>query len=81
MKEFVFEGVNDTNNMDRLLSKAEVLVIIGRSSNTLRRWCKNGLFPRPITVGQRSLAWFASEVYEWLRKRPRTYVPDEDSTD
>jgi predicted DNA-binding transcriptional regulator AlpA len=39
---------------------------------TLRRWSderKEDPFPAPIRLGENSIAWRASDVEEWLRRR------------
>lgn len=43
---------------------------LGVSETTLRRWMADEDFPRPKQLGPRAVGWVASEVSEWLGKRP-----------
>ena len=54
----------------RLLSKHEVLDLVGKSYPTLWAWMVAGRFPKPVVVGNEN-RWFASEVAEWVRSPPR----------
>ena len=60
----------------RLLSKAEVLALLGVSYTTVFTWMREGQFPLSIQLGPpdgRSIkiAWIADEVYAWVASRPR----------
>lgn len=39
------------------------------SNTTLLRWEKHGRFPRRIRMAGTSVAWFLSEIDEWLAER------------
>jgi len=54
---------------DALLTSATVEAITGDSIPTLDRRIKAGLFPAPITHGQRGRRWVAWQVREHLRKQ------------
>jgi predicted DNA-binding transcriptional regulator AlpA len=54
---------------ERLLSKADVITITGKSFVTLWTWMREGKFPRARVVGGRP-AWLASEVNAWLKELP-----------
>jgi hypothetical protein len=44
---------------------------INYNRNHLRRLWNAGLFPRPIKLSARKLAWRESEIDEWLASRVR----------
>lgn len=53
--------------------KKAVLEKFGISETTMRRWMKDEGFPRPKQLGPRAVGWLASEVDDWLDKRPVAY--------
>ena len=53
----------------RLLSKREVLDIVGISYPTLWDWMRAGKFPRSREVGGRSM-WRSDEIDEWIAALP-----------
>ena len=40
-------------------------------NTTLRRWVREGNFPKPIMLGANCVAWRRDEVDAWLASRPR----------
>lgn len=40
-------------------------------NTTLRRWVREGNFPKPIKLGANCVAWRRDEVDTWLESRPR----------
>jgi predicted DNA-binding transcriptional regulator AlpA len=56
-------------HIDRLVSRKEVLGIIGISNATLWRWIKSGRFPTPLKIGARKVAWRTSIVTSWIEAR------------
>jgi predicted DNA-binding transcriptional regulator AlpA len=53
----------------RLMSKQEVLGIVGCSFPTLWGWMRAGTFPRSRVVGGKS-KWLSSEVEAWMQALP-----------
>jgi predicted DNA-binding transcriptional regulator AlpA len=53
----------------RLLSKREVLAIVGVSYPTVWSWMRHGKFPRSRVVGGKSM-WLSTEVEAWLAALP-----------
>jgi predicted DNA-binding transcriptional regulator AlpA len=52
----------------QILSRADLgLIGIGVSNSTLLRWEAHGRFPRRIRMAKTSVAWFASEIEQWLK--------------
>ena len=54
----------------RLLRLPEVEAITGLSKNTIFRLVKAGLFPPPIRIGPRAVAWRWLDIKAWLDSRP-----------
>ena len=54
----------------RLLRLPEVLALVGVSRSTLNAMVARGVFPPPILVGRRAIAWPAYVVARWLENRP-----------
>lgn len=54
----------------RLLQKAEVTEMVGVSYPTIWRWMRDGKFPRPVEMGERSM-WIMDEVQDWMLSLPR----------
>lgn len=63
-----------TMNQQKMLiyRRATLLQALGVSKTTLRNWMIQEKFPHPIQLGPRSVGWVASQVHEWLEKRPVT---------
>lgn len=55
----------------RLLSKVEVLEIVGHTFPTVWAWMRDGRFPRSREVGGKAY-WFEHEIDAWLEALPRT---------
>lgn len=53
----------------RVLRLAEVREKTGLAKSTIYKYADAGLFPRPVTLGGRSVGWIDSEIHEWLRER------------
>jgi predicted DNA-binding transcriptional regulator AlpA len=53
----------------RLLSKREVLAIVGVSYPTLWSWMRQGKFPRSRVVGGKSM-WLSTDIEAWLATLP-----------
>jgi prophage regulatory protein len=55
----------------RLLKIREVLTICGISKSSLYAAVREGTFPAPVKLTERSSAWVKSEVMEWIEGRMR----------
>lgn len=49
-----------------------VMARTGLARSTIYQMLGRGLFPRPISLGERAVGWLASEVDEWLQARIET---------
>jgi prophage regulatory protein len=54
---------------ERLIRQPEVLRRVGISKSTLWDWIKADRFPRPVRLGERAVAWRASEIDAWIASR------------
>ena len=60
--------------MEKLLSKKEVLELVGLSFPTIWGQMRKGTFPRSVILGDGAftkVAWHQSEIEDWIRQRPR----------
>ena len=55
---------------ERLLRLPEVLRLVGLAKSTVYDLIKAGLFPTPVIVGRRSVAWPTRVIVTWIKKRP-----------
>ena len=55
--------------MDNVVRLPQVQQVTGAKRSTIYKWIAQGLFPRPIKVGMRSVGWLESEVEQWLAVR------------
>ena len=54
---------------ERLIRKADLLLMIGLSDSSIWRMEKAGKFPGRIQLGGNSVAWFESEILDWLKDK------------
>ena len=54
----------------KLLTLRDLVKVLGVGSpQSIRRWVKNGRFPRPIKTGPRVTRWLNKEVTDWLQDK------------
>ncbi len=53
----------------KLLRRREVEEITGLSRAGIYEQMTEGVFPKPVRIGPRAVAWVDSEVSKWQRKR------------
>lgn len=56
----------DKRNVERVIRLKEVIVRTGLSRSTIYLHIKSGLFPKPISLGVRSVGWLESEIDAWI---------------
>ena len=66
------EELEDGDDLEalRLLRLPQVLRMVGLSKSTVYRLIKEGLFPKPVAIGPRSVGWPRRVVVAWIKKRP-----------
>ncbi|NOJ11286.1 helix-turn-helix transcriptional regulator [Vibrio splendidus] len=63
---------NEMNNIkqppttSRLMRLKEVTQITGISRSSLYKYLNEGKFPRPVSLGARSVAWVDHEIQAWI---------------
>lgn len=53
----------------RFLRLEEVKSATGLSRSTIYASITKGLFPRPIKLGERAVAWLESEIQNWISEK------------
>lgn len=53
-----------------LLRIAEVARIVRRGKSTVYADMAANLFPRPVRIGRRAVAWRQADIADWLAERP-----------
>ena len=57
-----------------LIKLPEVMDETALSRSSIYAAIKLGLFPTPVKIGRRAVAWRAEEIEQWLTSRPRALV-------
>ena len=52
-----------------ILRRNQVIQRTGISTSSMYNYIADGLFPKPIQLGTRSVGWLEQEVDEWLQLR------------
>ncbi|MCY4596258.1 MAG: AlpA family phage regulatory protein [Bryobacterales bacterium] len=55
----------------RILRRRDVERLTLLSKASIYRLMQLGMFPTPLKLGQRAVAWRADEIHEWIASRPR----------
>lgn len=61
--------MTDTKNT-RLIRMKEVCTITGLSRSSIYLYVAKGVFPKPLKLGGKAIAWRWNEVAAWLESRP-----------
>ncbi|TOI62171.1 helix-turn-helix transcriptional regulator [Vibrio parahaemolyticus] len=57
------------NEQIRLITLREVIALTSLSRASIYNYISKNMFPRQISVGERSVRWIESEVKEWIRQK------------
>jgi len=63
------EQLRDTQRPPRILRLREVRARTGRSTSSIYQDMRDGLFPRPVSLGGASVGWIEAEVSRWIEAR------------
>lgn len=55
----------------RVIRLKEVAKRTGLSRSTIYQMLSESLFPQPIKIGERAIAFYEHEIDEWLANKPR----------
>ncbi|MDI3323389.1 AlpA family transcriptional regulator [Pontibacterium granulatum] len=50
----------------RLIKLKEVMNTTGLARSTIYKYISEGAFPKPVSLGERAVAWVESEVSDWI---------------
>jgi prophage regulatory protein len=70
------DGNTHDGDLLLLLRTKDLRAHYGLAPATIYRWIAKGDFPRPIPIGNKSVAWHREEIEAWRRTRPRTPMRD-----
>lgn len=54
---------------DKFIRLPKVIELTGRSKPAIYVDIKEGLFPAPVKIGLRAVAWLESDVTRWMSER------------
>lgn len=57
------------SKVDRLLRRKEVEQLVGLKRSAVYQMISAGVFPRPVKLSTRAVAWRESEVEAWIASR------------
>lgn len=60
---------NQYEPSQRLLRRPEVQEKTGMARSTIYRYMSLGLFPQPVKLGEKAVAWQESEIDRWISER------------
>lgn len=60
---------NKPSHSERILRCADVRSHVGLSRSQIYNLVSQGMFPKPIKLGERASGWIESEVSEWIEQR------------
>lgn len=61
------EDVTFAKAAERFLRLPDVMDMTGKLRTSIYEDIKNKMFPSPIPIGKRAVAWRESEVHEWMK--------------
>ncbi|WP_027858407.1 AlpA family transcriptional regulator [Marinobacterium jannaschii] len=50
----------------RLIKLNEVMNSTGLARSTIYKYISEGTFPKPVSLGERAVAWVESEISDWI---------------
>jgi prophage regulatory protein len=50
----------------RLIRLKEVMYCSGLARSTIYKYIADDMFPKPVSLGDRAVAWVEDEVQEWI---------------
>ena len=59
----------DISTKVRLVRLTEVIDTTGRSRSSIYSDIKEGVFPKPVKIGKRAVAWSSEDITNWIADR------------
>lgn len=53
----------------RIIRLKDVIDSTGLGRSTIYKYIAEGAFPKPVSLGERSVGWVEEEVHEWIFAR------------
>lgn len=53
----------------RLLKLKDVMHTTGLARSTVYKYINDGNFPKPLSLGERNVAWLESEIQDWILEK------------
>lgn len=53
----------------RLIKLKDVMHTTGLARSTVYKYIADGNFPKPISLGERNVAWLESEIQDWILEK------------
>ncbi|WP_253391708.1 helix-turn-helix transcriptional regulator [Pseudomonas citronellolis] len=53
----------------RIIRLKEVMGSTGLARSTVYKYVSEGIFPKPVSLGDRCVGWLESEVHNWILER------------
>ena len=50
----------------RLMKLKDVMHTTGLARSTVYKYISDGNFPKPVSLGERNVAWLQSEIEDWI---------------
>ena len=50
----------------RIIRLKEVINSTGMARSTIYKYIAEGTFPKPVSLGDRCVAWVESEIHDWI---------------
>lgn len=57
------------NSAIKLLRLNDVILQVGMKRSWIFQQVKDGNFPKPIKLSERAVAWYASDIEDWIKSR------------
>ncbi|TKB51819.1 AlpA family transcriptional regulator [Ferrimonas aestuarii] len=53
----------------RLIKLKDVMYTTGLARSTVYKYMNEGNFPKPVSLGERNVAWLESEIQDWILEK------------
>lgn len=53
----------------RIIRLREVMATTGLARSTVYKYISEGLFPKPVSLGERCVGWVEEEVQDWVMEK------------
>jgi len=68
-------------NNEELQRRTKVLKRTGLANSTMYYFIKKGMFPKPVKLGKRTVAWKKSTIDKWIESRECSIITSKEVYD